>query len=81
MNKYSVGDMVLIRDNLTEDGEYDTVGITMSMASRHGTLATILDASQKYNGLSIYRIREDGGVWVWSDSMFAEPTDYFGVDL
>ena len=66
--KYKVGDKVRVRENLSAWKEYDNgCYVTPSMTVFLGKTVTIHKVCGNINR---YKIKEDHGKWIWSDSMF-----------
>lgn len=80
---YKVGDVVIVRPDLSTRDSYDGVFVTPQMTAFAGKAVTITKASPgSLRGLVRYRIAEDLGKWVWIAEMFSEKapdeTDYKG---
>ena len=71
--KYKVGDKVRVRSDLVVDKEYGVVIFVCDMEHLKGKQVTIKKVGGKY-----YRIKEDDGVYGWSDEML-EPVGTFNV--
>lgn len=66
INKYNVGDKVLVRKDLIEYEKYGGQSFVPSMNNFQGKIVTIYDVAD--NG---YRIKEDFQNWRWTDEMFS----------
>lgn len=65
--KYKVGDKVSIRKDLKLDEEYDGIDVNEEMVLLRDKEVTISEVLHDDNG---YLIEEDGGYFLWTDSMF-----------
>ena len=72
--KYSVGDVVVVRPDLTSGGMYDMCNFVESMEQYRGMSAVIERARRTSRG-ERYRINIDGNTWSWSNSMFVDIAD------
>lgn len=72
--KYSVGDVVVVRPDLTSGWAYDMCTFVDSMEKYRGMSAVIETARRTSRG-DRYRISIDGNTWWWSNSMFEDITN------
>lgn len=64
--KYKVGDVVKVKDSLSEGDNYGEY-VNEDMEKFAGKKVTI----SKIDG-SFYFIKEDSGIWTWTDDMFTK---------
>lgn len=64
--KYKVGDIVKVRDDLIEENWYGEQDFIEDMSDYKGKYVTIA----RISGESDYEIKEDNGLWYWTDEMF-----------
>lgn len=83
MPKYKPGDIVMVREDLSEhlcypmaDGSWEGTHVSPSMARRRGNQVTI----SRITSEGLYNIEEDFGQWFWTDTMFL-PAAEFPVDI
>lgn len=67
MEKFSVGDEVTIREDLDEGMDIEG-GVISDMEQYRGKKAKITG----YHHGSYFKLDVDGGIWCWSQDMFAE---------
>lgn len=75
--KYMIGDVVIVREDLSDDSEYamdgeDPTPINKSMERLRGCEVRIRDVDE-YNSDHYYRVTEEDGTendWFWTDEMF-----------
>ena len=65
MRKYKVGDFVIIKENLANDGSHN-LWVSRDMLSYRGRKARIIRVDQDGD----YELCIDGCNWAWEDSMF-----------
>ena len=78
---FQPGDIVIVRNDLVERGKYymnDGVSrnsFVGSMKPYLGKMVTIDKVGSQYT------IKEDGGMWLWTDEMFDGVKDVAGLDV
>ena len=79
MSYFHPGDVVTVIPSLDGDKKYASQGeipsccVTYMMIKLAGKPVTITDIAMNYpKGIVRYHIKEDDGVWVWTDEMFEE---------
>ena len=68
INKYNVGDKVLVRSDLEEGKTYGDEVVISDMLDFKGKIVTIEHVDYPNH----YRIKEDPDQWHWTDEMFSE---------
>lgn len=68
INKYNVGDKVLVRSDLEEGKKYGNEVVMSNMLYLKGKIVTIEHVDYPNH----YRIKEDPDQWHWTDEMFSE---------